>query len=81
MAYVTLYSRMPRTKSADKAEPSAEPRHSGSVNFTMAVWDLLRRIAAQRAMSGGGRMSVSEVVNALVEESRPKLERELKGTK
>jgi hypothetical protein len=67
--------RPPRARS--KTIEETGDRHSGSVNFRAEVWELLRRVAAHRAMAGGGRMSVSEVVNAVVEEARPKLEREL----
>jgi hypothetical protein len=55
----------------------ARPRHAGAVNFDERVWTLLRDVAMHRGRKTGGRVSVSEVVNQLVEESRPKLEREL----
>lgn len=54
-----------------------EPRHVGAVNFTENVWQLLREVAMHRGRKTGGRVSVSEVVNQLVEDSRAKLEREL----
>ena len=53
------------------------PRHVGAVNFTVEVWKLLREVAIVRGRKTGGRVSVSEVINELVENARPKLEREI----
>jgi hypothetical protein len=53
------------------------PRHVGAVNFETEVWKLCRDVAIVRGRKTGGRVSVSEVVNQVVEDARPKLEREL----
>ncbi len=47
------------------------------MNFTDSVWQLLREVAMHRGRKTGGRVSVSEVVNQLVEDCRAKLEREV----
>lgn len=49
----------------------------GAVNFETEVWKLCREVAIVRGRKTGGRVSVSEVVNQVVEDARPKLEREL----
>ncbi len=59
-----------------KAETKG-PKHMGAVNFDEGAWTLLRELAIHRARKTGGRVSVSQVINQLVEESRPKIEREL----
>lgn len=53
-------------------------RHVGAVNFTIETWALLRDLAMVRGRKTGGRVSVSEVINQLVESMRPRLEREVK---
>ena len=52
-------------------------RHVCAVNFRDEVWRLLRKVAAHRGLKYGGRVSVSEVVNQIVEDARSKLEREV----
>ena len=52
-------------------------RHVGAVNFETPVWNLLRELAIVRGRKTRGRVSVSEVINQIVETARPKLEREV----
>ena len=49
----------------------------GAVNFETPVWNLCRELAIVRGRKSGGRVSVSEVINQIVETARPKLEREV----
>ena len=49
----------------------------GAVNFETPVWNLLRELAIVRGRKTRGRVSVSEVINQIVETARPKLEREV----
>jgi hypothetical protein len=56
---------------------AVSPRHVGAVNFETPVWNLCRELAIVRGRKSGGRVSVSEVINQIVETARPKLEREV----
>ena len=49
-----------------------------AINLPRPTWELLRRVAGERAITAGGRASVSGVIAALVEAHRKELEAELK---
>jgi len=52
---------------------------TSSVHLAREDVGLLRRVAAVRSMTKGGRPSVSDVIRSLIEEARPRLEKEAKG--
>lgn len=56
----------------DKAKPPTTPIH-----IPRDTWFLLRRVALQRSLQQGGRVSIGDVVAGLVERHRKDLEREL----
>lgn len=78
MACGRILVLMPR-KQEVMIETETVARHSGAVNFTRPNWELVRRVAAHRGMATGGRISVSEVMNGLIDAARRELERELRG--
>jgi hypothetical protein len=48
-----------------------------AINLPASMWELLRRVAFNRALKRGGRASVSAVLVDLVERNRRELEKEL----
>ena len=63
-------------KAAGKVSEN-DPNMTTAINLPTSTWELLRRVAFQRAMKSGGRASVSAVLVALVERQRKELEKEL----
>ena len=61
------------------AESSApdQPYKTTGINLPADVWELLNRVAFERAKERGGRPSVSALLVDLVQRHRKELEREL----
>jgi hypothetical protein len=49
------------------------------INLPAEMWELLNRVAFERAKKYGGRPSVSKLFVELVERHRKELEKELRG--
>lgn len=70
-------------KQPNRRRPSSEPvektHRTTGINLPTDVWELLNRVAFERAKKFGGRPSVSALLVELVERHRKELERELGG--
>jgi hypothetical protein len=75
------YSVMPKRTVPTKSPSEApEPRYKTSgINLPFDVWELLNRVAFERAKQRGGRPSVSGLLVDLVQRHRKELEKELTG--
>jgi hypothetical protein len=65
-----------------KSEPSLQDERTHrttGINLPADVWELLNRVAFERAKKYGGRASVSALLLGLVQRHRKELEKELKG--
>jgi hypothetical protein len=61
-------------------KPLVERTHQTTgINLPIDVWELLNRVAFERAKKYGGRASVSALLVDLVQRHRKELEAELKG--
>jgi len=71
---------MRKRTASPKPEPDTQERTSKTtgINLPSDVWELLNRVAFQRALKRGGRPSVSALLVDLVQRHRKELERELK---
>lgn len=60
--------------------PTEERTHrTTGINLPAEMWELLNRVAFERAKKYGGRPSVSKLLVELVERHRKELEREMSG--
>jgi hypothetical protein len=60
------------------APEKAERSHiTSGINLPLDIYQLLNRVAFQRALKRGGRPSVSALIVDLVEQHRKELEKEL----
>jgi hypothetical protein len=61
-----------------KSRPDAPEQYKTTgINLPLDVWELLNRVAFQRAKQRGGRPSVSGLLVNLVQRHRKELEKEL----
>lgn len=62
-----------------KAEPEARerPYKTTGVHLPADLWELLNRVAFERARTKGGRASVSALLVEMIEHHRRELEKEL----
>jgi hypothetical protein len=64
-------------KSATAYEQEERPFKTASVHLPKDQWELLNRVAFERARTKGGRASVSALIVAMIERHRRELEKEL----
>ena len=70
--------RKPESRSSESRSPEAERTHlTTGINLPTDLWELLNRVAFERAKRQGGRPSVSALLVDLVQRHRKELEREL----
>jgi len=72
-------AKRPTTKTAARKEASAPASKTTGINVPSDMWELLNRVAFERAKKFGGRPSVSALLVDLVQRHRKELEKELKG--
>jgi hypothetical protein len=71
---------MAKRNTPSKAQEQSERTHKTTgINLPVKIWELLNRVAFERAKKYGGRASVSALLVDLVERHRKELEKELKG--
>jgi len=58
-------------------EPPERPYKTTGVHLPSDLWELLNRVAFERARSKGGRASVSALLVDMIERHRKELEKEL----
>ncbi len=58
-------------------EPSERPYKTTGVHLPSDLWELLNRVAFERAKARGGRASVSALLVDMIELHRKELEKEL----
>ena len=72
--------KQPRAKAAPRTPEALERTHrTTGINLPADIWELLNRVAFQRAKRFGGRPSVSALLVDLVQRHRKELEKELSG--
>ena len=59
------------------SEPRDRPYKTTGVHLPADLWELLNRVAFERARTKGGRASVSALLVDLIEHHRKELEKEL----
>jgi hypothetical protein len=64
-------------KKATASEPQERPYKTTGVHLPADLWELLNRVAFERARSRGGRASVSALLVEMIERNRKALEVEL----
>lgn len=69
---------MPKSKAAP--EPQERPYKTTGVHLPADLWELLNRVAFERAKTKGGRASVSALLVEMIEKNRRTLELELGKT-
>lgn len=70
---------MPKQRKPARAIIERSHRTTG-INLPADIWELLNRVAFERARKYGGRSSVSALLVELVQRHRKELERELHGS-
>jgi len=71
---------MKKRPPASKSRPDQEPTYKTTgINLPADIWELLNRVAFERAKKFGGRPSVSGLLVELVQRHRKELEKELGG--
>lgn len=69
-----------RTAPAPSRPDATESQYKTTgINLPLDIWELLNRVAFQRAKQRGGRPSVSGLLVDLVQRHRKELEKELSG--
>ncbi len=66
---------MPKQKLA--VEPEERPYKTTGVHLPTDLWELLNRVAFERARTKGGRASVSALLVDMIEQHRRELQKEL----
>jgi hypothetical protein len=61
------------------SEAKERPYKTTGVHLPADLWELLNRVAFERARTKGGRASVSALLVEMIERNRRSLELELKG--
>jgi hypothetical protein len=64
-------------KSIPPPEPSGRPYKTTGLHLPADLWELLNRVAFERARTKGGRASVSALLVDMIEKHRKELEKEL----
>ena len=59
------------------SEPQGRPYKTTGVHLPADQWELLNRVAFERARTKGGRASVSALLVQMIEKHRRELEKEL----
>jgi len=72
-------AKRPKTKPAAKTDADQPGYKTTGINLPADIWELLNRVAFERAKKYGGRPSVSALLVDLVQRHRKELEGELKG--
>ena len=72
-------AKRPTTKSPARTEPEQIGYKTTGINLPLDIWELLNRVAFERAKRFGGRPSVSALLVDLVGRHRKALEKELVG--
>ena len=67
-------------KTKPTAAPPERPYKTTGVHLPADLWELLNRVAFERARTRGGRASVSALLVAMIERNRKALELELGKT-
>lgn len=65
------------TKKSAAPEPAGRPYKTTGVHLPADLWELLNRVAFERARTQGGRASVSALLVGMIEKNRKALELEL----
>jgi hypothetical protein len=68
-----------KVKSPAPATETAPTHRTTGINLPADMWEMLNRVAFERAKKHGGRPSVSALLVDLVERHRKELEKELAG--
>lgn len=71
--------KRPATKSTARTLIEERTHRTTGINLPAEMWELLNRVAFERAKKYGGRASVSKLFVELVERHRKELEKELRG--
>jgi len=71
-----MKKRPPAKSQPDQQEPTYK---TTGINLPVDIWELLNRVAFERAKKFGGRPSVSGLLVDLVQRHRKELEKELGG--
>ncbi len=69
--------KQPKASKSPRAEIVDRTHRTTGINLPSDVWELLNRVAFNRAKKYGGRPSVSGLLVQLVERHRKELEKEL----
>jgi hypothetical protein len=70
--------KAPKARTKARAQEIAEKTHrTTGINLPADIWELLNRVAFERARKYGGRPSVSALLVELVQRHRKELEKEL----
>jgi hypothetical protein len=64
-------------KTAASEPPPEQPYRTTGVHLAADLWELLNRVAFERARTRGGRSSVSALLLGMIEHHRKELEEEL----
>jgi hypothetical protein len=67
-------------KKTAASEPRERPYKTTGVHIPADLWELLNRLAFERARTRGGRASASAIIVSLIELHRKELEKELAAT-
>jgi hypothetical protein len=68
---------MVMAKRTSPSEPQERPYKTSGLHQPADLWELLNRVAFERAKSRGGRASVSALLVNMIEQHRKELEKEL----
>lgn len=64
-------------KKTPPSEPQKRPYKTTGLHLPADLWELLNRVAFERARTKGGRASASAIIVGLIELHRKELEKEL----
>ena len=74
-------SKPPKAKPAARVQAEQPGFKTTGINLPVDIWELLNRVAFERAKKYGGRPSVSALLVDLVSRHRKELERELQESR
>ena len=74
-------AKRPRAKPAAKTETEQSEYKTTGINLPVDIWELLNRVAFERAKTFGGRPSVSALLVDLVQRHLKELEKELQKSR
>ena len=72
-----MMAKRPSRKSESQSLEAERTHRTTGINLPADMWELLNRVAFERAKRQGGRPSVSALLVELVQRHRKELEREL----